>query len=420
MDYLTTYRVCVVSRALPPAFGGGALRAYRYAGRLERINRLGLLVGEGRNPDVNELMEVGGTEDINRKRVAILNENPLLQRAVRRGGGISLIQNLVRVTSLYLSMIFCFFRRRHSFDIVHCFGAGSWLSLFAVNVGQMLGKKTILEMTLLGSDDPLGIRSQGGNFGRRIRSYLFSKADVVVSKSPALSSAYLKSNLHQEKLVEIHNPVDTKTFCPASEIEKATLRSQLGLSSNTPIILYVGAIVQRKGIELLIKSFANIVSDYPKALLLLIGPIGQHQGNISYAEEMRKLADVVVSGKQVVFRGLVSNVHDYMRASDIFVFASIREGFPNVVVESMASGIPAVVLNIHGITNGIITDGIDGITVNSNSPDTFASGIKQLLEDKEYYSFLAGNARRKAIENYSTGVIDAKYLQLYEALLNTG
>ena len=67
----------MVSRALPPAFGGGALRAYRYAGRLERINRLGLLVGEGRNPDVNELMEVGGTEDINRKRVAILNENPL-------------------------------------------------------------------------------------------------------------------------------------------------------------------------------------------------------------------------------------------------------------------------------------------------------------------------------------------------------
>jgi len=303
MDCLTKYRVCVVSRALPPAFGGGALRAYRYAGRLERMNRLGLLVGEGRNPDVNELMEVGGTEEINKTRVAILNERPLLQRAVRKAGGIKLIQNLVRVTSLYLSTIFCFFRRQHSFDIVHCFGAGSWLSLFAVNVGQLLGKKTILEMTLLGSDDPLGIRTQGGNSSRRIRSYLFSKADVVVSKSPALSSAYLKSNLEQNKLVEIHNPVDTEKFCPASEIEKAALRSQLGLSSNTPIILHVGAIVKRKGIELLIKSFANIVSDYPKALLLLIGPIGQHKENISFAGEMRKLADVLGSGKQVVFRG---------------------------------------------------------------------------------------------------------------------
>jgi glycosyltransferase involved in cell wall biosynthesis len=403
---------------LPPAFGGGALRAYRYAKRLDSRDMLGLLVGEEVKGNLDEVFELSDVEKVKKTKVVVLNRWSRIQRKFLQHGIVGYFISALRLVGLYLSLALCFRRHKDSFDIVHCFGAGNWLSLFAVNIGRLLDKKTILEMTLLGSDDPVIISRQSNNLGLRVRSWFFSRADLIVSKSPALTSVYKNTNLDVNKLVEIYNPVDTEKFYPISENEKRKLRSDLDVKFDGAIILYVGFIIRRKGIDLLIESFGRIVQTYPQAALVLVGPVGPHREDREFLEEIRRRLEILGIKQKVVFKGLVNNVNEYMRASDIFVFPSTREGFPNVVVEAMATGLPVVSLNIEGITDSIIEDGFDGIIVDESCSEKFSFAIKRLLEDETFRSLLASNARKKIINRFSTNMIDSDYLQLYQRLMH--
>ena len=116
---------------------------------------------------------------------------------------------------------------------------------------------------------------------------------------------------------------------------------------------------------------------------------------------------------RVIFTGLVDNVDEYMKSSDLFVFLSKREGCPNVIIEAMSTGLPVIALNISGVTEDIICDGIDGIIVSEENPKIIATVIEKIIKNRVLYINISKNARETAISRFSTEVIDQEYWSVY-------
>jgi len=308
-------------------------------------------------------------------------------------------------------------RGRGSSGIIHCFGAG-WISLYSLLIAKLLGKKTMLEMTSLGSDDPVSIACNARSRTLcAFRKWLFSKADITVSISHALSSAYKSAGLPVEKLREVANPVNTKCYRPVEKDEVGKIRKKLGIPlDRSPVILYVGTIMRRKGCDILIQAFLQIVRRYPHAILLLCGPNTIKEEQIELTNWAKLTARDAGVEDQLFFTGQVGNVDEYMKASDLFMFASKKEGLPNVILEAMATGLPVIALQIPGIMDYIITDGKDGLIIEEDEPGKFSTAVDKLLQDKTLYKQISKQARETAITRFSTQVIDRQYERIYNEM----
>ncbi len=410
-------KICIVSSIIPPNFSGAGLRAYQYALRLYKKDKLSFILTEKSIPIEGRKFTF--------KRLERLPSNKIITVPKDVNKGKKRSQNKIKYfipfiiyqINLFLAVLWKIFRKRNSFTVIYCIGAGSWLSLYSVFIGKFFGKKTILGMSLLGSDEPISFQKSSniliGNFSR----WLFSKADIVISISPALSKAYKISGMLIGKLREVPNPVNVSKFYPLSKKKKMNLRKKLGFKKDITIILCVGAIVKRKGIDLLIKSFARYNNKYSNSMLVLVGTtINENKENFQFYNKMKKLANDLNVEKYIIFTGIKDNVDEYMKISDIFVFLSKREGLPNAILESMSTELPVIALNIPGITEYIIQNRIDGIIVKEENPDKIVLAIEELLENRNLHEYISKNARKTVLNRFSTEVIDQQYQRIYEEI----
>ena len=409
-------KICIVSTIIPPRFSGAGVLAYEYASRLYKKDKLAFILTE-KSASIKESkfsfdrfkklpsnIIITIPKDVNKDKKRSKNKIKYLMPFV------------IYQINLFFTLLWKIFQKRNSIKIIHCVGASSWLSLYSVLIGKFFGKKTVLEMSLLGSDDPISLQKSSniliGNFCR----WLFSKADIVISISPALTKAYKISGMPIGKLREVPNSVDIDKFYPLNKNEKMNLRKRLGFKQNLTIILCVGAIIKRKGIDLLIKSFARYSNKYSNTILVLIGPTADDKENLQFYNKMKKLANYLNVEKYIVFTGTRDNIDEYMKASDLFVFLSRNEGFGTVLVEAMSTGLPVVTLNIPGITEYIIKNRIDGIIIRNKNPDKIALEIENILNNYDLYKSISINARNTVINKFSTKIIDEQYKQIYEKI----
>ena len=406
--------ICIVTSSIPPILAGGGLRAYRYAKRLHEKNKLAFILTHMPNLNIQKEFRFNREDELPAEKIVRLSAARTREKNYKQNLIKYFFPFIIGHIHLLMSISWAMYHRRNSFEVIRCFGTGGLVSSYAVLIGKLLGKRTIIEMTLLGSDDPLSIGKDTGKLGRVLSRLVFSKADAVISISPALSSAYRLSGLPTEKLREISNPVDTVRFCPPSLMEKFELRKRLNINNGQFVILFVGFITKRKGIDLLIDSFKKLTDRCPEVLLLLAGPCSRGKKITDFAKRMKQKVEALNIAERVVFAGFVDNVDEYMKASDIFVLLSEKEGCPNVALEAMSTGLPVVTLNIPGITKHIIQDRIDGIIVKERDPGKIASAMKSLLENLASYKRISENARKTVLKRFSTEVVHQQYQQLYE------
>jgi len=130
----------------------------------------------------------------------------------------------------------------------------------------------------------------------------------------------------------VQNGIDRKEFLPAKGLNDQ-LKKDLNLPLDKNIFIVSGALTELKNPKLIIKTF-NQLQD-TKALLLFIG-----NGNLLKALSQSN------QNKRIIFRGQVDQVHDYLKASNYYISASLTEGLPNSVLEAMSSGLPCLLSNI--------------------------------------------------------------------------
>ena len=165
------------------------------------------------------------------------------------------------------------------------------------------------------------------------------------------------------RVVTLRNGVDLTRFSPG---DRDAARKRLGLDGFT--LLSVGSLIPRKGHELIIAALA----DLPDARLLIAG-------SGPMRAELERVAVEKGVASRVRFLGEIAHdaLTDAYRAADIFVLASSREGWANVLLEAMACGTPVVATNVNG-TPEVVQDPKLGVLVQERSAPALAQAIKQL------------------------------------------
>ncbi|QBO58370.1 glycosyltransferase family 4 protein [Chryseobacterium salivictor] len=200
------------------------------------------------------------------------------------------------------------------------------------------------------------------------------------------------------------NGIDTSYFNPETIAESGqeNLRRQLGLSEEDFVFIFVGRLVRDKGINELVAAFKNLAStplsdhasDALRSLkLLLVGPLEQELDPL----EPGTLKEIETN-PHIISVGFQTEVRPYFALSDALVFPSYREGFPNVVLQSLAMELPAIVTDINGC-NEIITPGENGLIIPVKNTEALQTAMEALYTDTSLYQSLK-NKTRKSIFLY--------------------
>ena len=157
--------------------------------------------------------------------------------------------------------------------------------------------------------------------------------------------------------------------------------------------------------------FDLILEKYPNALLLLLGE-SQEEVNIN---NKKYNISKYITNKQILDLGVQENPEPYYQLADITLFPSRREGFGNVIIESMAVGTPVIASRIKGITDTIIDNDFDGILIDdAENFILYSIKIEELLNDNTKYNKIKKNSVAKIQDKYTPHLILQQYMSLYK------
>lgn len=153
------------------------------------------------------------------------------------------------------------------------------------------------------------------------------------------------------RIERIPNGVDLDRFRPAAGPADRARRHALGLADGDRLIAFAGSIHPRKGVDLLLDAFARLAPRHPELHVALAGPRRDLEMPRLREFGAALAAAAEAAPARVHFLGEIDDVAGLLRASDLFVFPSRREGMPNAVLEAMATGLPVVLCPFAGLSH---------------------------------------------------------------------
>lgn len=234
------------------------------------------------------------------------------------------------------------------------------------------------------------------------------------------------------------NGIDTHFFSkeqlPLQEQE--SLQHELGITDKDFVFVFVGRLVGDKGINELVSAFKKLKNEESKgenheskgehqnenllyeavnskfkiqnSKLLLVGTLESELDPLEQ-ETLKEIA----SNTHIISVGFQKDVRPYLGLSDCLVFPSYREGFPNVVLQAGAMGLPNIVTNING-SNEIIIDGQNGVIVPVKNTNALQEAMLKMMCDLDFYSELQRNARGLIVSRYEQKVVWEALLEEYK------
>ena len=259
-------------------------------------------------------------------------------------------------------------------DIIHghyLFPAGA----AACEVGSKHNIKTYV--TAHGSDMFEMYKKQ--SFMRPFIKKVLKKSDVVFAVSNALKQEILSTNVSgiEAKTRLYWNSVDINKF---SKDNKNLLENH-----GKPIVLFVGNIIKRKNVNLILEAKKQSDVDY-EVVIVGDGPL---LNDLKNKVEKENIPDVR-------FLGSRKDVENIIPGCDVLVLPSFSESFGLVLIEALACEKAVIGSNVGGISE-IITDDV-GLLIDPNDSSTLASAIDKIIGDDEFRQNLASNARKRAID----------------------
>jgi GalNAc-alpha-(1->4)-GalNAc-alpha-(1->3)-diNAcBac-PP-undecaprenol alpha-1,4-N-acetyl-D-galactosaminyltransferase len=218
-----------------------------------------------------------------------------------------------------------------------------------------------------------------------LRNRLYPKAKGLIFQTEKAKEIFLSKNKHPNTAV-IGNPI--RALCNAmlsSEREKQ--------------VLMVGRLIETKHQDKLIEMFARVSQPDWKLIIVGYDHLKQH-----HLDRLKKLAEDLKIGQRVVFTGKQNNIDEIYLKSSIFAFTSSSEGFPNVIGEAMAAGLPVIAFDCIAGPSEMITDGYNGFLVPLFDEIQFEAKLSRLMEDEGLRKTLGSNASR-SIKKFSSDSI---------------
>lgn len=252
-----------------------------------------------------------------------------------------------------------------------------------------------------------------------IEDRLVAEADCVIAECPQ----------DEEDLIRLYNADPARItiipcgFDPAelSPVSKALSRMVLGLPPDEPIILQLGRMVRRKGVETVVRGFARLVLDHGvQARLVIVGgesndpdpEVTPEIGRLQHIAEEEGVLD------RVIFMGRRGRdvLKYYYSAADIFVTTPWYEPFGITPVEAMACGTPVVGANVGGI-KFTVRDGETGYLVPPEDPDALGERLAHLYKHPKLLSVFSQQAVRRANDLFTWQKVSNAIAGVYEEVL---
>jgi teichuronic acid biosynthesis glycosyltransferase TuaC len=282
-------------------------------------------------------------------------------------------------------------QERRDFDLIdaHYFFPDG---VAAIRLGRRLKKPVVI--TARGTDVNLIPDFPGP---RRMIVEAAQEAAGIIAVSQALKDAIVALGIPAERVTVLRNGVDLELFQPHAREET---RMRLGLSG--PTLLSVGHLIERKGHELVIGALPAL----PGYRLLIAGD-GPERARLENLSKTLKVEHCVS------FLGALPHeqLHQIYAAADALVLASSREGWPNVLLESMACGTPVVASNIWGNPE-VVSRPEAGVLMGERSAAGVAEGVRRL-----FGALPAREATRRYAEEFSWDATSEGQLRLFNEIL---
>ena len=208
------------------------------------------------------------------------------------------------------------------------------------------------------------------------------------------------------------NGIDTSYFDPeqVTQAQQVALKNELSIEPKDFVFCFVGRLVKDKGVNELIDAFIQISKKHLNVKLLIVGhteadldpllPVTLH--NIEFNE-------------RIIEVGFQKDIRPYLAIADLFTFPSYREGFPNVILQANAMGVPCIVSDINGC-NELIKQGENGLIVPAKNSKILKEQMELLLENPNYLKASKAEIRNFIISNFEREVFWELLLKEYKAL----
>ena len=174
--------------------------------------------------------------------------------------------------------------------------------------------------------------------------------------------------------------------------------------------VFIGRLVRDKGIHELVEAFVRLNKENPHTRLVLVGRTEAELDPLN--EETQHIIDTHDAIEAV---GSQNDVRPWLVASDVLAFPSYREGFPNVVIEAGAMGLPSIVTNINGC-NEIIIPGENGVIIPPRDADALYEAMKEMSENDEKRVYLTKNARESVASRFDCQIVRRALYDFYASL----
>ena len=236
------------------------------------------------------------------------------------------------------------------------------------------------------------------------------RADGITASSVSLKKevcAYY--GIREEKVTVIRNPVDTLAFSPSD-------KKQEEREGDEVVLLFVGRLERRKGVDLLLPAVRDVLARHPNARFVFAG--GSPQGySCSYTDVLESEA-AKYPGRVTLLGALErERLPDVYRGADIFIIPSLFDNSPNALFEAMASGLPCVGSDTGGI-NEIIRHGETGLLFDPLRPGALSEGLSAIIREPLKRRALAKAAREAVVREYDPLKIAAETVDYYRNLLD--
>ena len=309
------------------------------------------------------------------------------------------------------SMISAVRRNLKEFDIIHIHDLRAFQSIVVYYYARKYGVPYVLQVH--GSLPRIMAKQRlkwiyDFFFGYR----LLKDASKVIALSQIEAEQYKRMGVPEEKIAIIPNGIDLSEY--ANLPPKGCFKKKFGIKEEKKTVLYLGRIHKIKGIDILVRTFANVVKKLDDVRLVIVGPDDGYLSELEALIKALKIEDKVLITEPLYDRDKLEAYVD----ADLYVLPSRYETFPMTILEAYACGKPVIASKLDGLKD-LVINRKTGLLIAPGNAEQLAKSIFSVLNDHDKAEEMGLRGRQFMKENFTITKVVNRLEDLYKEVVSS-